>query len=107
MPFEPCFGDVWLVELADGPEPRLVVSGDMYHSARPQSFLAVQVETPQHPSYVRGLVTEPVKLETGDGVAHLNLITTISRSRLVRRIGRVPSDRNIDIGRRVQNLIGL
>lgn len=100
---DPHFGDVWLVTLADQQVPRLIVSSDMYHAARPDAVLAVVVDTPESPSYTRGLITEQLP---DIGVAHLDLLTNVARSRLIRRLGHAAPERHDDIGRRVRNLIG-
>lgn len=96
---DPRFGDVWLVTLADQEIPRLIVSSDMYHAARPDSVLAVVVDTPASPSYFRGLITEHLP---DIGVAQLDLLTNVARTRLIRRIGQAASERHSDIGRRVR-----
>lgn len=106
MPPEPSYGDVWLVTVAGHEVPRLIVSSDLYHAARPASVLTVHVDTPEHPSWGSGLVTAPVTVDGGSGTALLDLISTVSRGRLIRRAGQLDPEQHAGVGQLVRNLIG-
>lgn len=99
------FGDIWLVDLGGEPEPRLVVSGRRYAAGRPDTVLAVVIDAPpEHPSYAApasGLLGEEI---SGVGRAQLDIITTVYRHRLVKRLGAIAPNRHAAVAGRIQDL---
>lgn len=101
------FGDVWLVDLGGELEPRLVVSGRRYASGREDTVLVAVVDAPPaHPSYAApasGLLGEEIP---GVGRAQLDIITTVYRHRLARRVGGLDPERHVSVVGRIRDLIG-
>lgn len=101
------FGDVWLVDFGDEPEPRLVVSGRRYASGRPDTVLAAVIDAPPgHPSYAApasGLLGEEIP---GVGRVQLDIISTVYRQRLTRRVAALAPERHTSVVGRIRDLIG-
>jgi mRNA-degrading endonuclease toxin of MazEF toxin-antitoxin module len=101
------FGEVWLVDLGGELEPRLVVSGRRYASSREDTVLVSVIDAPPaHPSYAApasGLLGEEIP---GVGRAQLDILTTVYRHRLARRVGALPAERHTSVVGRIRDLIG-
>lgn len=106
-PGSAAFGEVWLADLGGEPEPRLIISGRRYASARPDMVLTAVIDAPpQHPSYAApasGLLGEQIP---GVGRAQLDIITTVYRHRLTQRITAISDERRASVAGRIRDLIG-
>ncbi len=106
-PSQARFGDVWAVETAGRADPRLVISGGRYASARPDMVLTVIIDAPpEHPSYAApasGFLGEEIP---GAGRAQLDLIVAVYRDRLTRKLAQLPAGRHASVAGRIRDLIG-
>jgi mRNA-degrading endonuclease toxin of MazEF toxin-antitoxin module len=83
---EPRFGDLYEVKVAGLTLRRVIVSSSFFHTVSPDTVLTADVET-----NVRS--TSVLTVDLGQqGVAIIDRLHSMSRDRLMNRVGRVTSD---------------